>query len=79
MPVMFRGERLHDIERAIPEGMTPHMLRHTAIARAVIDPRLGIELAAEYLDAPPATIRTTCCHHSPHHQGGVLAALERRR
>jgi integrase len=85
--VEFRGERLDSIktgirraaERAGLEGVTPHVLKHTAITWAVMDPRLSIEGAAEYFDTSPATIRRTYWHHSPHHQEEGLAAVERRR
>ena len=85
--ITFRGERLDSIkkgiaraaERAGIEGVTPHVLKHTAITWACMDPRLSVEGAAEFFDTSPATIRKHYWHHSPHHQDEGLAAVERRK
>ena len=83
--VMFRGKPVGNIkkgviraaERAGVEGVTPHVLKHTAITWAV---RKGVEVedAAEYFDTSPETIRKHYWHHSPHHQARALEAIERR-
>lgn len=85
--VAFRGEKLASVKKAVAqaakraglEGVTPHVLKHTAITWAIMDGRLSIEGAAEFFDTSPATIRKTYWHHSPHHQDEGLAAVERRK
>lgn len=85
--VTFRGERIDSIktairraaERAGLDGVTPHVLKHTAITWAIMGGRLSVEGAAEFFDTSPRTIRKTYWHHSPHHQDEGLAAVERRR
>jgi hypothetical protein len=84
--VMFRGEPLASIKRGIErageragiEGVTPHVLKHTAITWAIMN-GLSVEDAAECFDTSPQTIRKTYWHHSPHHQERALEAVERRR
>jgi integrase len=85
--VAYRGERVDAIktgirraaERAGFEDVTPHVLKHTAITWAVMNPRLSIEGAAEFFDTSPETIRKHYWHHSPHHQAEGLDSLERAR
>lgn len=85
--VTFRGTSLASIKKAVRQageraglvGITPHVLKHTAITWAIMDGRLSIEGAAEFFDTSPATIRKTYWHHSPHHQDEGLAAVERRK
>ena len=83
--VMFRGHTVASIkkgiaraaERAGLEGVTPHVLKHTAITHAIMN-GLGIEDAAEYFDTSPATIREHYWHHSPHQQAAAVQVIERR-
>jgi integrase len=83
---MFRGKRLDCIKRGIQraaeraglEGVTPHVLKHTAITWAVMN-GVGVEEAAEFFDTSPETIRRHYWHHSPHHQERALDVMERRR
>lgn len=83
--VTFRGAAVASIktgirrsaERAGIEGVTPHVLKHTAITWAIRD-GLGVEDAAEYFDTSPETIRKHYWHHSPHHQERALEIIERR-
>lgn len=85
--VTFRGKSLASVKKAIArageragiKGVTPHVLKHTAITWAIMGGRLSIEGAAEFFDTSPATIRKTYWHHSPHHQDEGLAAVERRK
>ena len=84
--VMFRGKPVDSIktgirraaDRAGIEGVTPHVLKHTAITWAVMR-GLGVEDAAEYFDTSPETIRKHYWHHSPHHQERALSVIENRR
>ncbi|WP_164887602.1 tyrosine-type recombinase/integrase [Paenirhodobacter populi] len=84
--IMFRGKPVNSIktgirraaERAGLEGVTPHVLKHTAITWAVMD-GVSVEDAAEYFDTSPETIRKHYWHHSPHHQERALEVIERRR
>lgn len=84
--VMFAGERLDSIRRGIAraaeraglEGVSPHVLKHTAVTWAIMS-GLGVEDAAEFFDTSPATLRKTYWHHSPHHQERALEVMERRR
>jgi integrase len=84
--VSFRGERIdatkagirRAAERAGLEGVTPHVLKHTAITWVVMDGS-SVEDAAEFFDTSPDTIRKHYWHHSPHHQARVLEIMERRR
>ncbi|MFV0302323.1 MAG: tyrosine-type recombinase/integrase [Paracoccus sp. (in: a-proteobacteria)] len=83
--VMFRGKPVASIkkgimraaERAGIEGVTPHVLKHTAITWAVMK-GLSVEDAAEYFDTSPETIRKHYWHHSPHHQERAIEIIERR-
>ncbi|SFN84530.1 Site-specific recombinase XerD [Thioclava dalianensis] len=83
--VSFRGKPIASIktgirraaERAGIEGVTPHVLKHTAITWAVMK-GLSVEDAAEYFDTSPETIRKHYWHHSPHHQERALEIIERR-
>lgn len=83
--VMFRGKPVGSIkkgiqraaERAGIEGVTPHVLKHTAITWAIKN-GLGVEDAAEYFDTSPETIRKHYWHHSPHHQERAVSVIERR-
>lgn len=85
--VTFRRERVGSVKRGIARaaeraglsGVTPHVLKHTAITWAIMDGRLSIEGAAEFFDTSPETIRKHYWHHSPHHQEEGLAAVERRK
>lgn len=84
--VSWRGGRIEEIdtalaraaERAELEGVSPHVMKHTAITWAVMT-GLGLEEAAETFDTSPATIRKHYWHHSPHHQAAGVAALERSK
>lgn len=84
--IMFRGKRLSSIKRGIQraakraglEGVTPHVLKHTAITWLVMD-GASVEDAAEYFDTSPETIRRHYWHHSPHHQARALDVMERKR
>ena len=84
--VTFRGERLANVKRGIARaaeraglaGVTPHVLKHSAITWAIMN-GLGVEDAAEFFDTSPATIRKHYWHHSPHHQERALEILERRK
>lgn len=84
--VMFRGKRLDSVKRGIARaaeragltGVTPHVLKHSAITWAVMN-GLGVEDAAEYFDTSPDTIRKHYWHHSPLHQQRALDIMERRR
>jgi integrase len=83
--VMYRGKPVNSIktgirraaERAGVEGVSPHVLKHTAITWAV-SKGLGVEDAAEYFNTSPQTIRKHYWHHSPHHQARAIEAIERR-
>lgn len=83
--VTYRGKPVESIktgirraaERAGLNGVTPHVLKHTAITWAVAK-GLGIEDAAEYFNTSPETIRKHYWHHSPHHQERALEIIERR-
>jgi integrase len=50
--------------RAGLEGVTPHVLKHTAITWVIMD-GLWLEDAAEVFDTSAETIRQHYCHHSP--------------
>lgn len=84
--VMFRGKPVASVKTGIAkaaaragiEGVTPHVLKHTAITWAVKN-GLHIEDAAEYFDTSPATIRKHYWHHSPYHQERAVEAIERRK
>lgn len=83
--VTYRGKSVESVktgirraaERAGLEGVTPHVLKHTAITWAVMK-GLGVEDAAEYFNTSPETIRKHYWHHSPHHQERALEIIERR-
>lgn len=83
--VMFRRKPITSIktgikraaERAGIEGVTPHVLKHTAITWAVMK-GLQVEEAAEYFNTSPETIRNHYWHHSPHHQQRALDIIEGR-
>lgn len=83
--IMFRGKRLACIKRGIQlaaaraglEGVTPHVLKHTAITWAVMA-GASVEDAAEYFDTSAGTIRKHYWHHSPHHQERALNVIEGR-
>jgi len=83
--VMWQGKELRSIKRGIAraaeraglEGVTPHVLKHTAITHAIMA-GVWIEDAAEYFATSPATIRTHYWHHSPHQQAATRDAIERR-
>lgn len=83
--VMFRGKPIASVKRGIEraaaragiDGVTPHVLKHTAITWAIMK-GLGVEEAAEYFDTTPATIRNHYWHHSPHHQSRALEVIERK-
>lgn len=64
--------------RADLEGVTPHVLKHTAVTWAVKN-GLGIEDAAEYFATSPETIRNHYWHHSPHHHERALEIIENRK
>ncbi|HHX88845.1 MAG TPA: site-specific integrase [Paracoccus sp.] len=84
--IMFHGKTVESIktgirraaERAGIEGVTPHVLKHTAITWAIMN-KLGIEDAAEYFNTRPETIRKHYWHHSPLHQAEALDKIENRR
>lgn len=84
--VMFGGKPVASVktgirraaERAGLEGVTPHVLKHTAITWAIKD-GLHVEDAAECFDTTPETIRKHYWHHSPHHQERALEIIERRK
>lgn len=83
--IMFRGRPVRSIkkgiiraaERAELSGVTPHVLKHTAITWPIMN-GLGLEQAAEYFDTSPATIRQHYWHHSPKHQAEAKSQIERR-
>lgn len=84
--IMFRGARVASIktgihraaERAGLDGVTPHVLKHTAITWAVMSGHADVEEWAEYFDTSPETIRRHYWHHSPRHQARAVEAIERR-
>ncbi|WP_299476142.1 tyrosine-type recombinase/integrase [uncultured Paracoccus sp.] len=84
--VMFRGQPVASVktgihraaDRAGIEGVTPHVLKHTAITWGVKN-GMGLEDAAEYFDTSTETIRKHYWHHSPHHQERALDIIERRK
>lgn len=84
--IQFRGKRLASIKRGVQraaeraglEGVTPHVLKHTAITWLVMD-GASVEDAAEYFDTSPDTIRRHYWHNSPHHQARALDVMERKR
>ncbi len=84
--VMFRGKPLGSIrkglqraaERAGLEGISPHVLKHTAVTWTIMR-GLGVEDAAEYFDTSPETIRRHYWHHSPQHQRRALDVIENRK
>lgn len=84
--VMYRGKPVASIktgiicaaERASIEGVTPHVLKHTAITWAVKN-GVGLDDAAEYFDTTAETIRKHYWHHSPHHQERAVEIIERRK
>lgn len=84
--VEFRGKPVASVktgiiraaERAGIKGVTPHVLKHTAITWAVKN-GLHLEDAAEYFDTTPETIRKHYWHHSPHHQERAVEIIERRK
>ena len=83
--VMFRGKPVASIKKGIAtaatrakvDGVTPHVLKHTAITWPIMK-GLGLEQAAEYFDTSPATIRQHYWHHSPLHQAEARELIERR-
>lgn len=83
---MFRGQPVASVktgihraaDRAGIEGVTPHVLKHTAITWGVKN-GMGLEDAAEYFDTSTETIRKHYWHHSPHHQERALDIIERRK
>lgn len=84
--VMFRDQRLDSIktgikraaDRAGIEGVSPHVLKHTAITWGVMN-GMQLEDAAEYFDTSVETIRKHYWHHSPHHQERAINIIERRK
>lgn len=83
--IMFRGHSVGSIkkgvlraaDRAGLSGVTPHVLKHTAITWPIMH-GLGLEEAAEYFDTSPVTIRQHYWHHSPQHQAEAKIQIERR-
>lgn len=84
--VWFRGRPVGSIKTAmrravvragLPEEITRHDLKHTAITWAMMR-GIRIEAAAEFFDTSPKTIRAHYWHHSPHHQAEGVAAMERK-
>lgn len=83
--VMFRGRPVASVKKAMAEaarraglsGVTPHVLKHTAVTWAIMR-GLSIERASEFFDTTPATIRRHYWHHSPHFQAEAVAAIEGR-
>lgn len=83
--IMFRGATVGNIktgimraaERADLSGVTPHVLKHTAITWPIMR-GLGVEEAAEYFDTSPQTIRAHYWHHSPYHQDEAVSKIEDR-
>jgi integrase len=81
--VMFRGKRVGSIKTGITqaakraglEGISPHVLKHTAITWLVMK-GLDVEDAAEFFDTSPATIRKHYWHHSPNHQKRAQDVME---
>lgn len=84
--VMYRGKPVVSVrtgikraaERAGIEGVTPHVLKHTAITWGVMD-GMSLQVAAEYFDTSAATINKHYWHHSPHHQAEAVEIIERRQ
>ncbi|WP_052041931.1 tyrosine-type recombinase/integrase [Paracoccus sphaerophysae] len=84
--VMFRGKAVASVKTGIAkaaaraglEGVTPHVLKHTAITWAIKD-GMQVEDAAEYFDTSAETIRKHYWHHSPHHQERAVEIIERRK
>jgi len=84
--VTYRGRPVRSIktgirraaERAELEGVTPHVLKHTAITWTIAN-GLSVEDAAEYFNTSPYTIREHYWHHSPYHLGRALEVIEQRR
>lgn len=82
---MLRGKRLACIKRGIQlaaaraglDGVTPHVLKHTAITWAVMA-GASVEDAAEYFDTSAGTIRKYYWHHSPNHQERAVNVIEGR-
>lgn len=84
--ISFRGKRIASVKhglaqaavRAGIEGVTPHVLKHTAITWGVTN-GMQMEDAAEYFDTTAETIRKHYWHHSPHHQERAVEVIERRK
>ncbi|NOX39618.1 MAG: site-specific integrase [Alphaproteobacteria bacterium] len=82
-PVEIGGQRVGNIKTAFATaasglpGVSPHVLKHTAITWAV-QKGLAVEDAADYFDTSSETIRKTYYHHSPHYQDRAIAILERK-
>lgn len=83
--VHYRGGRVDGIktgikraaERAGLEGVSPHVLKHTAITWGVMK-GMDLEDAAEFFDTSPETIRKHYWHHSPQHQRRAVEIMERK-
>lgn len=83
--VHYRGGRIDSIktgvrraaERAGLDGVSPHVLKHTAITWGVMK-GMDLEDAAEFFDTQPDTIRKHYWHHSPKHQQRAVEIMERK-
>lgn len=83
--VHYRGEKISHVknaiyrtaERAGLEGVSPHVLKHTAITWGVMK-GMDLEDAAEFFDTSPDTIRKHYWHHSPQHQRRAVEIMERK-
>lgn len=69
----FEGAR----DRAGLPGVSPHILKHTAITWAM-QKGLTVEDAADYFDTSAETIRRVYYHHSPHYQDRAVDVLDRK-
>ncbi|MEL7471270.1 MAG: tyrosine-type recombinase/integrase [Pseudomonadota bacterium] len=58
-------------------GVTPHVLKHTAVTWA-FQRGMSVEDAADYFSTSSQTLESVYRQHSPYHQDRAVAAMERR-
>lgn len=83
--VMWRGEPVAEIDTALAAaakragviGVTPHVLKHTAVTWA-FQQGMTIEDAADWFATSPATLMKHYRAHSPHYQARARSIMERK-
>lgn len=83
--IMWRGSRPAEIDtglaaaarRAGLDGVSPHVLKHTAVTWA-FQRGMSLEDAADWFATSPATLMKHYRAHSPHYQARARAVMERK-